>query len=207
MQHVHFESESTPIRLERASVRFPIQLSIPRGFKVSAPASWPTVEGRLEFVEGALLFMPPCADYQQDVSAEAVRLLGNWSVLHPEFIVAGNEAGMLLDGEARGADVAVWRRADVGPHRGRFRRVPPILAVEVAGEDEDETSLVAKARWYLKHGVKTVWLAFPQEREVVVVSSRRTRRLRGASRLDALGLPDLEVTAVELFRQLGPAAR
>lgn len=207
MPQVHVDSELTPIRLPRASVRFPIRLTTRRGFRVDSPASWPTVDGRLEFVDGALLFWPPCVDAQQDVSAEAVRLLGNWSVLHPEFIVAGNEAGMLLDGEARGADAAVWKRADVGPHRGRFRRVPPILAVEIAGEDEDEASLVAKARWYLKHGVKTVWLAFPEAREVIVVSSRRTRRLRGASSLDALGLPDLDVTAVELFRQLSPPAR
>lgn len=202
MQQVLFESDATPIRLQRAFVRFPIQLSTPLGFRVSAPASWPAVNGRLEFVDGALLFMPPCADYQQDVSAEAVRLLGNWSVLHPEFIVAGNEAGMLLDGEARGADVAVWKRADVGPHRGRFRRVPPILAVEVAGEDEDEASLTSKARWYLRHGVKTVWLTFPEQREVIVVTARRSRKLRGSSKLEAAGLPGLDITAAELFRQL-----
>lgn len=188
MPLVHVYLELTPIRLPRALVRFPIRLTTRRGFRVDSPASWPTVDGRLEFVDGALLFWPPCVGFQQDVSAEAVRLLGNWSVLHPEFIVAGNEAGMLLDG-------------------GRFRRIPPILAVEIAGEDEDEASLVARARWYLKHGVKTVWLAFPEVREVIVVSARRTRRLRGASRLDALGLPDLEVTAVELFRQLSPPAR
>lgn len=202
MKHVHFESESTPVRLARDSVRFPIRLATPRGFRVDRPATWPALEGRLEFLGGELLFMPPCADYQQDVSAEVIRLLGNWSVDQPEFLVAGNEAGMLLDGEARGADAAVWRRADVGPHRGRFRRVPPILAVEIAGEDEDEPSLLAKAKWYLRRGVRGVWLVFPQEREVVVVTNRHVRRVRGRAKLDAPGLPGLALVASELFRQL-----
>lgn len=203
MQQVHFASSTTPLTLERASIRFPLRMTIPPGFRAQRPSTWPSVDGRLEFVEGELLFMPPCADYQQDVSAEIVRLLGNWSVEHPEFIVAGNEAGMLLDGEVRGADIAVWRRADVGPHRGKFRRVPPLLAVEVAGEDEGERALLEKAAWYLDHRVKTVWLAFPEAREVVVVTARRTRRCRGATLLDASALPALEISATELFRQLG----
>ncbi|MER2561301.1 MAG: Uma2 family endonuclease [Myxococcaceae bacterium] len=126
----------------------PSQNDDSRGLSATAPSTWPEVEGRLEFVEGELLSLPPTTDSQQDVSAEIARLLGNWSVEHPEFIVAGNEAGMLLDGEVRAADIAVWRRADVGPHRGQFRRVPPLLAVELAGEDEGERALLEKAAWY-----------------------------------------------------------
>ena len=36
------------------------------------------------------------------------------------------------------ADAAVFRGADVGEYTGGFRRVPPVLAVEVAGQDERE---------------------------------------------------------------------
>lgn len=199
---VHFESDATPVRIAREAVRFPLRLTIPRGFRPNHPRTWPTVEGRLEYVDGELLFMPPCADFQQDVSAEVVRLLGNWSVGHSQFVVAGNEAGMLLGGEVRGADAAVWRRTDVGPQRGHFRRAPPVLAVEVAGEDETEATLLDKARWYVRHGVKTVWLVFPELRSVLVVSGRSTRRARGRARLTAVGLPDLDLTAGALFRQL-----
>lgn len=202
MQHVHFESELTPIRLPRAQLRFPLPVKAPRGFRVERPSSWPRLEGRLEFVDGELLFMPPCADYQQDVSAETVRVLGNWSVEHPEFIVAGNEAGMVLGGEMRAADVAVWKRSVAGPHRGMFRRTAPVLAVEIAGEDEDEETLRAKARWYLGHGVEVVWLAFPRERAVTVVTTSGARRVRGARVLPAGSLPGLAITARELFRQL-----
>ena len=42
--------------------------------------------------------------------------------------MGGNEAGILIDGEARGADAAVWLREALPPRTGRFRTVPPILA-------------------------------------------------------------------------------
>lgn len=203
MQQVHIASDLTPITLSREQVRFPLPLRPPRGFQAHRPTTWPHLDGRLEFVAGELLFMPPCADYQQDVSAETVRLLGNWSVLHPEFLVAGNEAGMLLGGEVRGADVAVWTRSRVGAHRGMFRRVAPVLAVEIAGEDEDERALREKARWYVAHGVELIWLVFPRSRHVLAVTKSGVRRITGAKRLPVGSLPGLELTAKALFRQLG----
>lgn len=204
MQHVHVESEFTPIRLPREQLRFPLALRQPRGFKADRPKTWPHLEGRLEFVAGELLFMPPCADFQQDVSAETVRLLGNWSVLHPEYVVAGNEAGMLLGGEVRGADVAVWKRSRLGANKGTFRRVAPILTVEIAGEDEQEQELREKARWYLKHGVELVWLVFPRTREVLSITGSSVRRIKGSKLLPTASLPELTLTARELFRQLAP---
>lgn len=202
MQYVHIESSETPIRLPREHLRFPIVLRQPRGFRVEVPSSWPHVEGRLELVNGELLYMPPCADYQQDVSAEIVRLLGNWAAKRQDFIVAGNEAGMLLEGEARGADAAVWRKDAVGPHRGAFRRVPPVLAVEVAGEDEDDDVLRRKAAWYLTHGALLVWLVYPRTRSVLVVRPKGEERVAGRALLRAAELPGLRLPASSLFRQL-----
>lgn len=178
------------------------ELPIPEGFRAESPSSWPRVSGRLEFVGGKLRVLPPCAVFQQDVSTEAVRLLGNWSVEHPEFLVAGNEAGMILGGEVRAADVAVWKRSQVGPHRGVFRRVAPILAVEIAGEDEEEHELRDKARWYLRHGVELVWLAFPRERAVIACTATGARKLKGSKLLPTGSLPELVISAGELFRQL-----
>jgi Uma2 family endonuclease len=113
--------------------------------------------------------MPPCADIQQDVAVDVVHVLRSWSDEQKAFIIGGNEAGMKLGADIRAADAAVWRRSDLGPSRGKMRVSPPVLAVEVAGQDEDEAVLREKARWYLSHGVAIVWLALPGEREVVVV--------------------------------------
>jgi Uma2 family endonuclease len=67
---------------------------------------------------------------------------------------------MLLHGDARGADAAIWRRSDVGPPDAHFQRVPPLLAIEVAA-DEDEAALREKARWYLGAGVQVAWIILP----------------------------------------------
>src|SRR5207244_446563 len=84
--------------------------------------------------------------------------------------VGGNEAGMMLGGDVRGADAAVWRRADVLPLTGGFPRTAPVLAVEVAGREDTVEALEQKARWYLDHGVEMVWIAIPRTRTVRVLT-------------------------------------
>lgn len=131
-------------------------------------------------------------------------MLEPWSVGHPEFVVGGNEAGILLAGEVRGADGAVWRRDTLGPRTGGYRHVPPILAVEVAGEDEGEDTLRAKARWYFEHGVLVVWLVLEDTREVVVLRPDGEGRHRAGEKLSAHPeLPGLTPEVDGFFRHLG----
>ena len=189
-------------RIGLVGVRFPVELRA-EGLDASRPSTWPAIDGRLEYVGGRLLYMPPCADIQQDVAMDVAFALRSWSESRPGFVVGGNEAGMKLGGDVRAADAAVWRAADLGPRTGHVRTVPPILAVEVAGEDEEERVLRDKARWYLNHGVSTVWLVLPDTREVIVI------RLDGETRHAALDrlpvdaqLPGLEPDVAQLFVQL-----
>jgi Uma2 family endonuclease len=185
-------------RIGLIGVRFPVELRI-EGFEPSQPGTWPSLEGRLEYLGGRLLYMPPCADYQQDVAMDVAYVLRSWSEPRPEFIVGGNEAGMKLGQDLRAADVAVWRTADAGQRSGRVRSVPPILAVEIAGEDEEERVLRDKARWYLEHGVLVVWLVLPESREVVVITPAGEKRVgRGEHSM----LPELEPEVVRFFAQL-----
>ncbi|MHB8877817.1 MAG: Uma2 family endonuclease [Myxococcaceae bacterium] len=197
--------QDDPIPVSRSAVRFPIELRLPPGFRPEEPSTWPAVEGRVEFVGGRLLFMPPCGDVQQDVCVDLIGLLHEWSTHHPEFVVGGNEAGMLLGDEIRGADGAVWRRSDLGPRTGGFRRVAPVLAAEVAGLDEGEVELREKAKWYFAHGVSVVWLVLPGDRGVLVLSPDSEQRFSGSQPLNAdARLPGLQPRAEEFFRQLGP---
>jgi Uma2 family endonuclease len=191
------------IRLLRGGVRFPVELRAPAGLSPEDPGTWPRVEGRLEYVGGRLLYMPPCGDVQQDVVVDVLFLLRSWAEVHPGFVIGGNEAGMILGGDVRGADAAVWRRSDLQPHTGGFRRVPPVLAVEVAGQDEDEEDLRQKARWYLEHGVALVWLVLPATVEVVVVTAGGASRHGLGSRLPRHpGLDGLEPGVDLFFQQL-----
>src|SRR5215210_5945637 len=93
------------IVLPRA-VRFPVELVPPPGFDPDRLETWPDVGGRLEYVDGRLLFMPPCGDLQQDTVTDVVITLGAWIRSHPEFVLGTNEAGMRLQGATRAADAA-----------------------------------------------------------------------------------------------------
>lgn len=156
---------------------FPVVLRPPRGFKASRPETWPTVEGRLEYSKGNLLYMPPCGEQQSSIAASVNWVLMDWARRTSGFDVGGNEAGVILEGEVRGLDAAVWKSS--GKKRtNRFRRTAPILAVEVQGEDETVDSLRKKAEWYLSRGTATVWLVLPSQGVVLVVTAAGEKRAR-----------------------------
>jgi len=187
----------------RVALTMPVVLPLPEGFDPVRLETWPKVEGRLEFVSGRLLYMPPCGDEQVKTVADVVTDLGHWRRLHPEFVLGTNEAGMLLGGELRAADAAVWRKSDLGKDTGGVPRVPPILAVEVAGRDETLESLTEKAYWYLAHGVEVVWILVPRNRSGRVVSVRGISDLEASSRLpEPASLPGLSPRLEDLFLQL-----
>jgi Uma2 family endonuclease len=188
--------------LRRTGVRFPIELR-PAGFDPDDLATWPDAEGRLEVVDGRLFYMPPCADVQQHVAVDIVYVLRSWSDEHDEFVVGGNEAGMKLGADIRAADAAVWKRSEAGPSLGRLRHAPPVLAVEVAGQDEDESALRDKAEWYLTRGVAVVWLVLPATREVLILQSGSESRLGPGSRIpEHPKLPGLSPSSDRFFAQL-----
>jgi Uma2 family endonuclease len=200
---VDARSYATIVPVPRVAIRLPLELPLPDGFAVDRPETWPLVDGDLEFFGGKLYYMPPSADRQQDTTADVVTVLGNWRKTHRSFIVATNEAGMLLGGEARGADAAVWRKHEAGPREGKYRRTAPVLAVEVRGEFEDESTLRDKAGWYLSHGVEVVWLLFPAERTAIVITAHGETLVKPGERLPAApSLPDLAPLLDELFEQL-----
>src|SRR5205823_2994552 len=166
-----------------ASVRFPVELTPPDGFDPARLETWPRVAGRLEWVAGRLLYMPPCGERQSWTVADAVGTLFNWARAHPGFVLGTNEPGILLRDDVRAADAAIWGRANARPASPGVARVPPLLAVEVAGRDEGEAELRQKARWYLDVGVAVVWILLPKEREVLVVTSAGESRHRMGERL------------------------
>lgn len=188
------------------AVRFPVELIPPEGFDPQRLETWPKVEGRLEYLKGRLLYMPPCGDLQQDTVTDVVLLLGAWARAHPGFVVGTNEAGVHLQGSTRAADAAIWRRDALSDYEGKLRRVPPLLAVEVAGEDEDEPALRDKAAWYLGAGVQVIWIVLPEQREVVVITGTGEHRCRlGETLAPHSALPDLTPRVDDFFVQISAA--
>ncbi|MBX3192909.1 MAG: Uma2 family endonuclease [Labilithrix sp.] len=182
----------------RIAVRLPLALPIPAGFEAERPETWPEVEGSLEFVGGRLEYMPPCGEIQPRVVADVVGQLLRWRDAHPGFVVGTNEAGMILGGDVRGADAAVWHAA---PPRPGFARVPPVLAVEVMGKDETLEMLLEKAAWYLARGVEIVWTVVPGARNVHVTTANGTTEVD--ERLpEHASLPGLCPLVGDFFRQI-----
>jgi Uma2 family endonuclease len=130
--------------------------------------------------------------------------LNLWRRAHEQFVVGANEAGMKLGDDVRAADAAVWRRSDLGESTGGLRRVPPILAVEIAGRDDTVALLRDKAAWYLSHGVEFVWLLIPPMRTAIVLTSIGELEY---SKQDTIAehpsLPGLSPRVADLFRQVG----
>ncbi len=192
------------VTLPRA-VRFPVEMIPPEGFDAGCLETWPKVVGRLEYVDGRLLFMPPSGDLRQDTTTDVVITLGAWGRKNPDFVLGTNEAGMRLAGATRAADAAIWRRTDLGPYHGGLRRVPPLLAVEVAGPDAGDSvqSLRDKAAWYLEVGVKVVWILLPDTQKVLVITSEGEKQFAGDERIETHAeLAGLGPKVGELFAQI-----
>ena len=101
----------------------------------------------------------------------------------------------------------MFHASDVDQSSPGFARVAPVLAVEVSGEREGETSLREKARWYLAKGSEVVWLVLAEPTEVIVLTAAGECRC-GLD--DALpehpSLPGLAPRVGEFFRNLTPRA-
>jgi Uma2 family endonuclease len=187
------------------AVRFPVEMIPPENFDAERLETWPTIAGRLEYVNGRLLYMPPCGDEQQDTVTDVVITLGGWVRQNPDYVLGTNEAGMRLAGSTRAADAAIWKRADLGKYTGGLRRVAPVLAVEVAGDatSDTETALREKASWYLAVGVAVVWIVLPESKTVVVVDRSGSTAFGAEARLPRITeLPGLEPGVSELFVQI-----
>jgi Uma2 family endonuclease len=187
------------------AVRFPVEMIPPENFDADRLETWPTTAGRLEFVDGRLLYTPPCGDEQQDTVTDVVITLGAWVRRNPDYVLGTNEAGMRLAGATRAADAAIWRRADLGKYTGRLRRVAPVLAVEVAGDatSDTEAALREKAGWYLAVGAAVVWIVLPESKTVVVVNRSGSTSFGADAKLAPVAeLPGLEPNVSELFVQI-----
>ncbi len=143
------------------------------------------------------------SDVQQDVAAQVTTILTSYAESRPGLIVGTNKAAIVLAGQVRAVDAAIWRARDVLPHSGRARRGVPLLTVEIEG-DPNHASLHAEAvAWYLTNGVSTVWLVQPAEREVCVVTPDGQTKWRAPHLLPSpLNLPGLCPAVAVFFRQL-----
>ena len=156
-----------------------------------------------ELDEGELITRPPGSLEHGDVGAQVMALLGNFVKPHSLGRAYGANTGFRLHADTvRAPDAAFVRKERLGPrNRQAFFDGAPDLAVEVFSPSDSVPQLMRKVRQYLTAGGHTVWVVYPEARQVHVFEAAGKDPILGAD--DSLEAPELlpgfSVLISELF--------
>lgn len=81
---------------------------------------------------------------------------------------------------------------------GKYATRAPDLTIEIASDDDKASTLFAKARLYLEKGSRVVWLIFPIEKRVTIVTPADWRWESNTLTCPEL-LPGFGIQVTELF--------
>ena len=157
---------------------------------------------RLELDEGELITMPPTALEHADYESNVCTLLKTHVRKHRLGKVYTGEGGFRLrDDTVRAPDVAFVRQERVpSVQTGGFGKGAPDLAVEIFSPSDSVRQLMRKVKQYFAAGCHTVWIMYPEQREVnALEASGADRLLKGDDLLEAPELlPGFSVRVAEL---------
>jgi len=160
---------------------------------------------RLELDEGELITMPPVGLEHADYESNIDTLLKTHVRKHRLGKVYTGEAGFRLrDDTVRAPDVAFVRQERVpSVHRRGFGKGPPDLAVEIFSPSDSVRQLMRKVKQYFAAGCHTLWILYPEEREVnALEATGADRLLKGDDLLEAPELlPGFSVRVAEIFEE------
>jgi Uma2 family endonuclease len=146
---------------------------------------------QIELDEGELITMPPAGMEHGDVGAEITAILRNHVKKHRLGRVFSADTGFRLrDDTVRAPDVAFVRQARVEELRGAgFAQGAPDLAVEIFSPSDSVRQLMRKVKQYFAAGCHTVWIVYPENRELQILEASGTDRLLHAQ--DTLEAPEV----------------
>ena len=158
----------------------------------------PDEPGKLEFLDGELIKLPPAKRRHMELSRRIQILL----------IRAADKAGI----PARLGEVyhetgykfgsRAWLQPDVSiPYRdqpgGDYFESAPALAVEVISESNTAAQMARKVKTYLTNGCVEVWLVYPNTRSVWVYREGHAEEFESVLRSSLL--PGMEIDLSQLF--------
>ena len=134
---------------------------------------------QIELDEGELITMPPAAMDHGDCESRIDTWLGRYAREHNLGGVYTGDTGFRLSPDTvRAPDIAFVRRERVEALRSKgFARGAPDLAVEIFSPSDDVRQLMRKVKQYFAAGCHTVWIVYPERREVQVLETSGTDRL------------------------------
>ncbi len=104
----------------------------------------------------------------------------------------------------RTPDVAVFLNENLHEEE-KYEPHAPDLAIEIVSDDDRATELFAKGRLYLEKGSRVVWIVFPSEQSVLIMTP--TERKWESERLSCPEvLPGFELAVAEIFSWPKPQA-
>jgi len=146
---------------------------------------------RIELDEGEIIRMPPAGMEHGDCGAELAFQLTSFVKKHGLGKVYSADTGFrLTDDTVRAPDVAFVRKERIAEvHRTGFGHGAPDLAVEIFSPSDSVRQLMRKVKQYFAAGCHTVWIVYPEQREVQVLDAAGADRLLRPG--DSLEAPDL----------------
>jgi Uma2 family endonuclease len=158
----------------------------------------PDEPGKLEFLDGELIQLPPAklkhmhvARRIQILFIRALEKAGDAATLGEVY----HETGYKFGSKA-------WLQPDVSiPHRdqpcGDYFESAPALAVEVISESNSAAQMERKVKIYLTNGGVEVWLVYPEARRVWVYREGHAEEFQSILRSSLL--PGFEIDLAQLF--------
>ncbi|MGA2183363.1 MAG: Uma2 family endonuclease [Bryobacteraceae bacterium] len=156
---------------------------------------------RWELIEGELLAVSSPTPEHQLVVQKLLFVLMLYFGKRPGGIVLADVEFALSDANRVRPDVLVLlgeRAATLNRSRVPIPGAPDI-AVEVISPSERTSESMRKVETYLRHGAREVWQVFPTLRQVVVYTTRESRRLASPETLTTSLLPDFALAISSLF--------
>lgn len=156
---------------------------------------------RQELISGELIEMPPSFELHNVVKSNIFRALIAYSIANPELdlMVLCETAFVLTAHDTFVPDVSVVSKARLSPRNRKYTPGAPEIAVEVVSPHDKFVHLKAKVDTYLKTGSRTVWVALPDSRSVVVYSADAQRELKGDQIIEDPLLPGLSTPVSRFF--------
>ena len=156
-----------------------------------------------ELDEGELITMPPAGEDHGNCEVEIASILRNHVKQHRlGRVYAGDTGFRLSDGTVRAPDVAFVRQERLEALKSKgFAKGAPDLAVEIFSPSDSVPQLMRKVKQYFAAGCHTVWIVYPDAREIHVLEAAGADRiLRDDDLVEAPELlPGFSVPIAEFF--------
>lgn len=158
----------------------------------------------IELDEGELITMPP-AGFEHGSRGNRIAFVLTRHVREHDLgeILSADTGFRLSPDTVRAPDVSFVRKERLAEVRSKgFAKGAPDLAVEVFSPFDDVRQLMRKVKQYLAAGCHTVWIVYPERREVQILEASGTDRMLGVE--DVLEAPELlpgfSIRISELFK-------